>query len=262
MAAAAAISVHGLWDGFRPKSRRGWRRHEFRWALRDVSFEVAPGEMLGVIGHNGSGKSTLLYCLSGVYRPRRGDMEVRQPAASLIELSAGFSRELTGRENILVSGVLNGMTLEELDDRYDDILAFTGLDPSVIDSPVRTYSSGMGLRLGFAVAVHTEPAVLLVDEVLAVGDESFQQTCLDRVDQLRERGCAVVIASHDLAMIEQHCDRVGVLDQGQLLFVGDPADAIAFYRERATNSASAAGRPGSLWKDESSPRGRRRPPRP
>src|SRR5262245_21619393 len=103
-----AVAVRGLWDGFRPKSRRGWRRQEFRWALRDVSFDVARGEMFGLIGHNGSGKSTLLFCLSGVYRPRRGEVEVSQPATSLIELSAGFSRELTGRENITVSGILNG----------------------------------------------------------------------------------------------------------------------------------------------------------
>lgn len=261
MADSPAVSVRGLWDGFRPKSRRGWRRHEFRWALRDVSFDVAPGEMFGVIGHNGSGKSTLLFCLSGVYRPRRGELEVRQPATSLIELSAGFSRELTGRENIYVSGVLNGLTLQQVEERYDDIVAFTGLDPAVVDSPVRTYSSGMGLRVGFAVAVHTDPAVLLVDEVLAVGDEAFQQACLQRVDELRQGGCAVVIASHDLVMLERQCDRIGVLDQGQLTYVGMPADAIDHYRDHTTSRGSAAGRPGSLWRDDSDTTGRRRPRR-
>jgi ABC-type polysaccharide/polyol phosphate transport system ATPase subunit len=256
-----AVSVRGLWDGFRPKSRRGWRRNEFRWALRDVSFDVAAGEMFGVIGHNGSGKSTLLFNLSGVYHARRGEMEVRQPATSLIELSAGFSRELTGRENIVVSGVLNGLTLRQVEERYDEIVAFTGLDPEIVDSPVRTYSSGMGLRVGFAVAVHTDPAVLLVDEVLAVGDEAFQEACLDKVRELREGGCAVVIASHDLGMIEEQCDRVGVLDQGELRFVGHPTEAISFYREHTASRGPAAGRPGSLWRDDSGSGGRRRPSR-
>jgi ABC-type polysaccharide/polyol phosphate transport system ATPase subunit len=247
----AAVSVRGVWDGFHPRSSRGWRRPELRWALRDVTFDVAPGEMFGVIGRNGSGKTTLLHCLSGVYQVRRGTIDVRTPVASLIELSAGFSRELTARENIRVSGVLNGLTLRQVDDRYDDIVAFTGLDPAIIDAPIHTYSSGMGLRVGFSVAVHTDPAVLLVDEVLAVGDEQFQQQCLERVHDLRRGGCAVVAVSHDLSMIEEHCDRVGVLDQGLLLFVGDPTEAISYYRQHIAARTPGAGRPGSLWADGS-----------
>jgi homopolymeric O-antigen transport system ATP-binding protein len=243
----AAIDVEGLWDGFRPKSRRGWRRPDYRWALRDVSFSVEPGEMLGIVGPNGSGKSTLLHCLAGVYRPRRGRVAVRSPVSSLIELSAGFSRELTGRENIMVAGVLNGLTLAELEARYDDIAAFAGLAPGVLDSPLRTYSAGMGLRIGFSVSVHTDPAVLLVDEVLAVGDEAFQAACLDRVSELRAGGCAVVLVSHDLDLVERHCDRVGVLDRGELCHLGAPGDAVDLYRRLAEDERAWTDQRGSLW---------------
>jgi len=243
----AAIEVEGLWDGFRPKSRRGWRRPDYRWALRDVSFSVEPGEMLGIVGPNGSGKSTLLQCLAGVYTPRRGRVHVRTPVSSLVELSAGFSRELTGRENIMVAGVLNGLTMTQLVDRYDDITAFAGLPPEVLDSPLRTYSAGMGLRIGFSVSVHTDPAVLLVDEVLAVGDESYQQACLGRVADLRAGGCAVVLVSHDLDLVERHCDRVGVLDRGELRHLGPAGEAVDAYRRLVRDEAPWADQRGSLW---------------
>ena len=243
----AAIDVEGLWDGFRPKNRRGWRRPDYRWALRDVSFSVLPGEMLGIVGPNGSGKSTLLQCLAGVYRPRRGRVHVRAPVSSLVELSAGFSRELTGRENIMVAGVLNGLTMAQLVDRYDDITAFAGLPPEVLDSPLRTYSAGMGLRIGFSVSVHTDPAVLLVDEVLAVGDESYQQACLGRVADLRAAGCAVVLVSHDLDLVERHCDRVGVLDRGELRHLGPAGEAVDAYRRLVRDEAPWADERGSLW---------------
>jgi lipopolysaccharide transport system ATP-binding protein len=249
----AAIAVEGLWDGFRPKSRRGWRRPDYRWALRDVSFSVEPGEMLGIVGPNGSGKSTLLHCLAGVYRPRRGRLRVQAPVSSLVELSAGFSRELTGRENIMVAGVLNGLTMAQLAERYDDIAGFAGLPPEVLDSPLRTYSAGMGLRIGFSVSVHTDPAVLLVDEVLAVGDAAFQQSCLDRVDKMRADGCAVVLVSHDLELVERHCDRVGVLARGLLRHLGPPADAIAAYRGLALEDPAWADERGSLWSGPATP---------
>jgi lipopolysaccharide transport system ATP-binding protein len=245
----AAIEVDALWDGFRPKNRRGWRKPHYRWALRDVSFSVEPGEMLGIIGPNGSGKSTLLHCLAGVYHPRQGRIAVRAPVSSLVELSAGFSRELTGRENIMVAGVLNGLTLAQLEARYDDIADFAGLSPEVLDSPLRTYSAGMGLRIGFSVTVHTDPAVLLVDEVLAVGDESFQGACLDRVAELRAGGCAVVLVSHDLDLVERHCDRVGVLDRGELRHLGPPGEAVDLYRQLAKDDAGSwSDQRGSLWR--------------
>jgi lipopolysaccharide transport system ATP-binding protein len=253
----AAIEVHGLWDGFRPKSRRGWRRSEYRWALCDLSFSVEPGEMLGIVGPNGSGKSTLLHCLAGVYRPRRGTVRVRTPVSSLVELSAGFSRELTGRENIMVAGVLNGLTLAQVAERYDDIAAFAGLSPGVLDSPLRTYSAGMGLRIGFSVSVHTEPAVLLVDEVLAVGDEAFQQACLERVAELRAGGTAVVLVSHDLDLVERHCDRVGVLDRGELRHLGPPAEAVDGYRRLVRDEGSWGDQRGSLWAGPGPGRARR-----
>jgi lipopolysaccharide transport system ATP-binding protein len=244
----AAIEIEGLWDGFRPKSRRGWRRGEYRWALRDISLAVEPGEMLGIVGPNGSGKSTLLHCLSGVYRPRRGRVDVRSPVSSLVELSAGFSRELTGRENIQVAGVLSGLTAAQLEARYDEIAAFAGLEPSVLDAPLRTYSAGMGLRIGFSVSVHTDPAVLLVDEVLAVGDASFQQACLGRVAELRSGGCAVVLVSHDLGLVGRHCDRVGVLDRGELRFLGEPDDALDLYRTITDDGGRWGDQRGSLWR--------------
>ena len=248
-----AIEVEGLWDGFRPKSRRGWRRSGFRWALRDVSFSVEPGEMLGIVGPNGSGKSTLLHCLAGVYTPRRGRLRVEAPVSSLVELSAGFSRELTGRENIMVAGVLNGLTIAQLAERYDDIAGFAGLPPEILDSPLRTYSAGMGLRIGFSVSVHTDPAVLLVDEVLAVGDATFQQACLDRVDEMRAGGCAVVLVSHDLDLVERHCDRVGVLARGELRHLGPPAEAVDAYRSLAFEDPAWADQRGSLWSGPTTP---------
>jgi len=234
----------------------GWRSHDLRWALRDISFTVEPGEMLGVVGHNGSGKSTLLLCLSGVYEPQRGSITVARPVTSLVELSAGLSRELTGRENILIASSLIGMTRAELADRYEDIVAFAGLDPEVLDAPMRTYSAGMGLRLGFSVSVHVEPKVLLVDEVLAVGDEAFQRSCLEHVAKLRAGGTAVVLVSHDLTMIERHCDHVAVLERGELCHLGDPAGTVERYR---TSMRSATeGHRGALWRDPTRRARRRR----
>jgi lipopolysaccharide transport system ATP-binding protein len=214
------------------KSQRGWRRrHDAVWALRDVTFDVAPGEMLGLIGANGSGKSTLLLCLAGVLRPSEGSYRTTGPVSSLIDLTAGLNRELTGRENILVSGVLSGLSRRDVRARLPTIVAFSGLDPEVIDSPLRTYSAGMGLRLAFSVIAHSDPALLLVDEVLAVGDEAFQVACLGRIDELRALGTAAVLVSHELDLVVARCDRVAVLEDGRIVFIGDPKSAVEHYRD-------------------------------
>lgn len=251
-----SVEVRGLWDGFRPKTRMGWRRPETRWALRDVNFDVSPGELLAIVGHNGSGKSTLLQCLAGVYRPQRGTVRVSAPTASLVELSAGLSRELTGRENLLIASSLIGMSRAQLEERFDAIVAFAGLDLEVLDAPLRTYSAGMGLRLGFAVSVHVDPEVLLVDEVMAVGDESFQRRCLERVADLRADGCAVVLVSHDLGLVERVADRVGVLHRGELVHLGSPADVVPQYRTEMADASSPTPR-GALWREPGRRRRRR-----
>ncbi len=228
----AVLRVDRLGEAYRLKSRRGWRRRHgaVRWALRDVSFELAPGECLGVVGANGSGKSTLLSCLGGVLVPTEGSIARAGRVASLIDLSAGLHRELTGRENILVSGVLNGMSRRELRGRLDDIVDFSGLDTDALDSPLRTYSAGMALRLAFSVVVHTEPAVLLVDEVLAVGDEEFQSKGMTRIAELRATGTGVVLVSHELDVVAAVADRVAVLEGGRLEFLGATAAGLDTYR--------------------------------
>lgn len=226
------LEVDGLGESYRMKSRRGWRRRrDAVWALRDVSFAVAPGEMLGVIGANGSGKSTLLLCLAGVIRPSEGTFRARGRVSSLVDLTAGLHRELTGRENILVTGVLSGLSRREVRARLPAILAFSGLDPEVVDTPLRTYSEGMGLRLVFSVVAHSDPQVLLIDEVLAVGDEAFQAACLRRIDELRSTGTGIVLVSHELELVVERCDRVAVLQDGHLVYLGDPNTAVTLYRE-------------------------------
>jgi ABC-type polysaccharide/polyol phosphate transport system ATPase subunit len=232
VAAEPAIGVDGLWQGYYPKSKRGWaRRKEVRWALQDLNLAVAKGEMVGIIGGNGSGKSTLLLCVAGIIQPMRGSIRTVGRVSSLVELRAGMNRELTGRENVMSAGVIGGMSRKEVRDKYDRIVEFAELSEQTMNSPLRTYSQGMGLRVGFAVTICSDPDVLLVDEVLAVGDENFQQKCLGRVAELRQGGTGVLLVSHDLDLIAKECDRVGVLDGGKLVFLGGPAESVAFYRE-------------------------------
>jgi ABC-type polysaccharide/polyol phosphate transport system ATPase subunit len=228
-----AVRVEGLWEAYRRRNRFGWQqRAGEHWALRDVSLAVDPGRALGVIGGNGSGKTTLLQVVAGVLRPTRGRVLVHGRTASLVDLSAGFHRDLTGHENLRIGAVLLGLSRRELRRRYDDIVDFTGLAPAALDAPLASYSAGMGLRLGFSLVVNSDPDVLLVDEVLAVGDEAFQQRGVERVRELQRVGCAVIIVSHDLDLISAHCQEVAVLADGEVAHLGPPEGAVAHYRRQ------------------------------
>jgi ABC-2 type transport system ATP-binding protein len=200
-------------------------------ALRQIDCEIVEGETVGILGHNGSGKSTLLKCIAGILTPTAGQVRVRGRLASLLELGAGFHPELSGRENVYINAAFYGMPRREIDRRFDDIVAFAELQ-QFIDEPVKHYSSGMYVRLGFAVAVNLEPDVLLVDEVLAVGDELFQAKCLSRIKQFQTEGRTIVFVTHDAATVRQVCDRAIVLDHGRLVLDGRPGDAIHTFRER------------------------------
>jgi ABC-2 type transport system ATP-binding protein len=208
----------------------GRQHHEDFYALRDVSLDVLDGETVGLLGHNGSGKSTLLKCIAGTLRPSTGTIRTRGRLAALLELGAGFHPDLTGRENIYLNGSILGLSSRYVDRVFDDIVDFSELEP-FIDTQVKHYSSGMYARLGFAVAVNVDPEVLLVDEVLAVGDESFQRKCLDHIKRLQADGRSIVLVTHAADLVRQICDKAAVLDQGQLLMHGDPGDAVRTYRE-------------------------------
>lgn len=226
---------------FRGFVEGGWRQMreaEQFWALREVSFDVAPGEMLGVIGHNGSGKSTLLRLLGGVMRADEGRITALAPVNGLLDLNTGMHLDLTGRENIHISGVLAGLLRSEVRDRLDDIVAFAELE-GFIDEPVRTYSAGMRLRLGFAIAVHVAPRILLIDEVLAVGDAAFQRKCIARIRQFKKDGCAIVFITHDMSQVEQVCDRVIWMDHGRIRAEGTPADIVSAYQSAMLNASRA-----------------------
>ena len=198
-------------------------------ALRGVSLELQRGEALGLIGRNGSGKTTLLRLVAGVYRPDRGEVQVNGRRAALLELGAGFHPELSGWENAEVAALAAGLSRRELEARKQEIAAFAGLD-GALDAPLRTWSAGMVLRLGFAVATALDPDLLVVDEVLAVGDLAFQARCLERVAALRARGAALLLASQDLARVETHCARAVWLDQGRVAQEGPAAEVCAAYR--------------------------------
>ncbi len=210
----------------RPK--RGYK--DF-WALRDIDLDIAEGETVGLLGHNGSGKSTLLKCVGGILNPTEGQIQVRGRIASLLELGAGFHPDLTGRENVFLNASILGMSRKDIELRFDDIVAFAELE-QFIDEQVKHYSSGMYVRLGFAVAINVEPDVLLVDEVLSVGDEAFQQKCLERVRGFQRDGRTIIFVSHAADLVRRICNRVMVLDHGQTVTVDDPASAILIFRER------------------------------
>jgi lipopolysaccharide transport system ATP-binding protein len=198
------------------------------WALREVSFEVHEGEVLGIIGRNGAGKSTLLKILTRITTPTKGQVEIRGRVGSLLEVGTGFHPELTGRENIYLNGSILGMKRREIDARYEAIVEFSGVE-RFIDTPVKRYSSGMYVRLAFSVAAHLEPEILLVDEVLAVGDAEFQRRCLGRIEELGSSGRTVVFVSHMLPSVAQLCDRAIQLESGRVVSDGPAADVIADY---------------------------------
>jgi len=197
-------------------------------ALRDVSLHVEPGETVGVVGRNGAGKTSTLRVLAGIVPLDSGRVECGGQVVALLELGAGFGRDFSGRENILLNGALHGLTREEIESRMEEIVAFSELG-SFIDVPVKTYSSGMFVRLGFAIAAHLDPDILLIDEVLAVGDEAFQRKCENRIAARVESGATLVLVSHDAALVERTCERVVVLDGGAVVFDGATADGLAFY---------------------------------
>lgn len=201
-----------------------------RWSVRHVSFALSSGQALGVIGRNGAGKSTLLRLAGGVLRPDEGSVAAHGRVGGLLELTAGFHPDLTGRENAEISGVLRGLTRRQVLSRFDAIVNFSELEDS-IDRPLRTYSSGMQMRLAFAVAVHCEPDVLLVDEVLAVGDSAFQNKCLERIRLLRKKGCAIVLVSHDASLVEQMCDEALWMKNGMVNDSGPVEQVIASYKK-------------------------------
>jgi len=208
--------------------RRQDRARGTIWALKDVSFEVGDGEVVGIIGRNGAGKSTLLKLLSKITYPTSGSIKVRGRIASLLEVGTGFHSELTGRENIYLNGSIMGMRKKEIDTQLDAIIAFAGVE-KFVDTPIKRYSSGMHLRLGFAVAAHLAPDILLVDEVLAVGDVEFQKKCLKAMDDLRSGGRTVIFVSHNMAAVENHCPRAIWIDNGLMREDGDAKEVIRSY---------------------------------
>ena len=234
-----AVQVEGVWKKFRLYHEKnqylktavmkgGRSRYEDFWALRDISFAVPHGEAFGIIGSNGSGKSTLLKCLAGILTPERGTMRADGRVAALLELGAGFHPELSGRENIGLNGAILGMTRQEIDDKFDDIVGFAGLE-KFIDTPVKNYSSGMVVRLGFAIAINVEPEILIIDEVLAVGDEEFQQRCFQKIEQFRREGRTIIFVSHGLSQVSQFCNRAMWLEKGEVKSVGPAYEVVSEY---------------------------------
>jgi ABC-type polysaccharide/polyol phosphate transport system ATPase subunit len=234
-----AIRVDSLWKNFRlyhERNRylkaamlRGRRaRYEEFWALRDVSLTVAKGATVGVIGSNGSGKTTLLKCLTGIYTPERGSVHIDGNVAALLELGAGFHAELSGTENIYLNGSILGMSKKEIDNKFDSIVEFAGLE-QFIDTPVKNFSSGMVVRLGFSIATHVEPEVLLIDEILAVGDQAFQRKSTEKIEQFRRDGRTILVVSHSLGLVQQLCDTVVWLEKGHVKMTGPASDVIAEY---------------------------------
>lgn len=208
------------------------RRVHFRnfYALEDVSLDVKRGEVFGLIGNNGAGKSTMLKVIARVLRPQKGRVQVRGKVSPLLELGAGFHPELTGRENIYLNGAILGYSHEEMDDIFANIIEFSELG-DFIDVPIRTYSTGMNARLGFAVATAHKPEVLIVDEILGVGDEAFQKKCFNRIKQYQDDGTSIMLVSHSMETILRMCQRVAWLQHGTIMAQGDPREVIEKYRE-------------------------------
>ena len=253
-----------IFDGVSKKFRRGERHDSLRdlvpslvrramrrtpdrttladqefWAVRDMSFEVGPGEALGIIGPNGAGKSTTLKLLTKILRPTRGRIEINGRIGALIEVAAGFHPDLTGRENVYLQGAIMGMSRAEIARKFDAIVDFSGVQ-EFIDTPVKRYSSGMNARLGFAIAAHLDPDVLIIDEVLSVGDVGFQEKCVARMRELLARGIPLVFVSHNLGAVVQLCTRAILVDRGKVQFDGRPAETVAEFRKARRDSAAPA----------------------
>ncbi|WP_353809258.1 ABC transporter ATP-binding protein [Agromyces sp. SYSU T00194] len=210
--------------------RAGRRHREDFWALRDIALTLKAGTTVGLIGHNGSGKSTLLKVIGGIIDPTSGSVRRRGRIAALLELGAGFHPDLTGRENVFLNASILGLSQRETEERFDDILEFSGIG-EFIDTQVKFYSSGMYVRLAFAVAVHTDPDILLVDEVLAVGDEAFQRKCLDKIRSFQQDGRTIVLVTHNLGQVTELCDRAVLLHHGNVVHDGDPATSVEKFRD-------------------------------
>jgi ABC-type polysaccharide/polyol phosphate transport system ATPase subunit len=227
--------------------RRGRAKYEEFWALQDVSLEVPTGTTFGLIGENGSGKSTLLKCMARILRPDKGRTLIRGKTSALLEVGAGFHPELSGRDNVYLNGSILGLSKKQLDAKFDEIVDFAGLE-RFIDTPVKNYSSGMYVRLGFSVAINVDPDVLLVDEILAVGDENFQRKCAEKFADLRNEGKTIVVVSHALGTVRTLCDHVALLEHGQLKQVGAAADVIDNYMVHAHfDRLVDDGTSGSRW---------------
>lgn len=210
---------------------RGRNRFDDFTALQDVTFNVREGEVFGVIGHNGSGKSTLLKCMAGILQPNSGSVRVHKRMSALLELGAGFHPELSGRDNVYLNAAILGMGRREISARFDDIVEFSGLE-SFIDTPVKTYSTGMYVRLAFAVAINVDPQLLIIDEILAVGDVTFQQKCMEKFVDFRNEGRTIVLVTHAMNSVRDMCDRAIWLEHGKLVAEGDPAELVEAYTER------------------------------
>ncbi len=237
--AVGEVRVNDVWESFRVYTDRvtslrerlaGRRsRSEDFWALRGVSFTIEPGETVGLVGPNGSGKSTLLKCLAGILEPTRGTIEYGGRVAAMLELGAGFHHELTGRENVFLNGSILGFSRRYIESVFDEIVDFSELH-DFIDAPVRTYSSGMFLRLGFAVSVHLQPDILIIDEVLAVGDAHFVKKCFDRLNTLKRSGVTIALVSHDQSMVRTLCSKAVYLQKGELMAAGKAHEVMDAYQ--------------------------------
>ena len=253
-----AIEIHNLWKTFRlyqEKNQylkaavlRGRRaRYEDFWALKEVSFDVPFGSTLGIIGSNGSGKSTLLKCLAGILSPDKGSVQINGRISALLELGAGFHLDLSGRENVYLNGAILGLSKREVTERFDDIVEFAGLG-KFIDTPVKNYSSGMIVRLGFAVAANVEPEILLIDEVLSVGDQSFQLRCIERIEKFRQEGKTMVFVSHSLAQVQQLCENAIWIEKGEVRGQGRAMDVVMDYSGESYHAVEKKeGELGERW---------------
>lgn len=253
-----AVSVEDVWKYFRLyhdknqylkttvlQGRRA--RYEEFWALKGVSFDIPHGSTFGIIGSNGSGKSTLLKCLAGILTPDKGKIASDGRVVALLELGAGFHPDLSGRENIYLNGAILGMTNAEITNRLDDIVEFSGLD-QFIDTPVKNYSSGMTVRLGFAIATSVDPEILIIDEVLAVGDASFQQRCFEKIESFRQDGRTIILVSHGLPQVTQLCDTVAWIEKGDLKALGPALEVVSDYTGTSYNAQpKVEGEIGERW---------------